>query len=428
MSLRSLLLLSALLLAPFCGEAKIVKPKTPTPSPEQLLHEAERAYRAYQFEAAKTALEKYIAAQQKRTQSLPDSITMLQEQIARAERMYGAADELHVVDSTLVSVTRLAELLPQINRCSLPVGMLPIGVGPRVPVETPAVGDSLHPAPPVFPLLGFIDELHRNSIIPDGRILAWFAMVGDYSWERQEVATKTLEADAPIRSPFLLEDGMTLFFARHLPTGLGGYDLYMTRLTEQGNSFFEPTLLGMPYNSPYNDYLLAYHESRNWGFLISDRFAPEGQVHVYRFTGRPAFLAGRQGGETTELSKEEAYHRATLSGVLYEGKVPAMPIDEELVEVPEQLFHLHGSEVCYHWPEFKTEAGRRAVAEAKALRSSLAREKFRLYDLRTRWREGDAAVRSELRSEILYLEASVREKTKQYRDLLNAVRRHAGIR
>ena len=56
MSLRSLLLLSVLLLTPLSGEAKIVKPKTPIPSPEQLLHEAEHAYRAYQFEAAKTAL------------------------------------------------------------------------------------------------------------------------------------------------------------------------------------------------------------------------------------------------------------------------------------------------------------------------------------------------------------------------------------
>ena len=72
-------------------------------------------------------------------------------------------------------------------------------------METPAVGDSLHSAPSVFPLLGFIDLLHRNSIVPDGRTLAWFAMVGSYNWERQEIATKTLESDAPIRSPFLLE-------------------------------------------------------------------------------------------------------------------------------------------------------------------------------------------------------------------------------
>lgn len=405
-----------------------MKPKAPTQSPEQLLREAERAYHAYQFGPASTALSKYISSLQRLRQTVPDSITMLQEQIARAERMYGTADELRVVDSTLVGIDRLADFLIQINRCSLPVGMLPIDVPPRFPVETPAVGDSLHSAPPVFPLLGFIDLLHRNSIVPDGRTLAWFAMVGDYNWERQEIATKTLEADAPIRSPFLLEDGMTLFFARRSPAGLGGYDLYMTRLTEQGNSFFEPTLLGMPYNSPYNDYLLAYHESRNWGFLISDRFAPEGQVHVYRFTGRPAFLAGRQGGETTELAPEEAYRRATLSGVLYEGEAVAVQPTMQREEKAELTFHLQGSVVYHRWADFKSDAGRRTFAEAEALRESLAREEARLSELRTRWREGDASVRSELRSELQLLEVSVREKTKQHRDLLNAVRRHEGVR
>ena len=221
---------------------------------------------------------------------------------------------------------------------------------------------------------------------------------------------------------------MTLFFARRSPAGLGGYDLYMTRLTEQGNSFFEPTLLGMPYNSPYNDYLLAYHESEGWGILISDRFAPEGQVHVYRFTGRPAFLAGRQGGETTELSEEEAYRRATLSGVLYEGEAVAVQPTTQREEKAELTFHLQGAVIYHRWADFKSDAGRRTFAEAEALRESLAREEARLSELRTRWREGDAAVRSELRSELQLLEASVQQKAKQHRDLLNAVRRHEGVR
>lgn len=226
-----------------------MKPKAPTQSPEQLLREAERAYHAYQFGPASTALSKYISSLQRRRQAVPDSITMLQEQIARAERMYGAADELRVVDSTLVGIDRIAELLPQGSGRFLVAEQLPADIRSLLPVETPVVGDSLQPASPVFPTFGFVDALGRNSIIPDAHALAWYAKAGR-SWERQGVATKTLEADAPIRSPFLLEDGMTLFFARRSPAGLGGYDLYMTRLTEQGNSFFEPTLLGMPYTPP----------------------------------------------------------------------------------------------------------------------------------------------------------------------------------
>ena len=412
MSLRSLLLLSALLLAPFSGEAKIVKPKTPTPSPEQLLHEAEHAYRAYQFEAAKTALEKYIAAHQKRTQSLPDSITMLQEQIARAERMYGAADELHVVDSTLVGIDRLAELFPQGTGRFLTLAQLPEDLRTRFTQPTPAAEESIPAKMGRFPL---------------GHALAWFAPTGQ-SWERQGISAKTLEADAPLRAPFLLEDGMTLFFARHLPTGLGGYDLYMTRLTEQGNSFFEATLLGMPYNSPYNDYLLAYHESQGWGILVSDRFAPAGQVHLYRFTGRPAFLSAREGGQTAELSGAEAFRRASLSGVLYRAKSETSQPATQRETKEELTFHLQGAVVYHRWADFKTEEGRRTFAEAQALREVLDREAARLEQLRAQWRTSEAATRSELRSEILHLEAIVQQKQQQYRDLLNAVRRHEGVR
>lgn len=427
MSLRSLLLLSVFLLAPLSGEAKIVKPKIPTPSPEQLLHEAEHAYRAYQFEAAKTALEKYIAVHQKRTQSLPDSITILQEQIARAERMYGAADELHVVDSTLVSVTRLAELFPQGTGRFLTLAQLPEDLRARFTQPTPAAKEGMPATMGRFPFVGFVDALGRNCIIPEGRALAWFAPAGQ-SWERQGISAKTLEADAPLQAPFLLEDGMTLFFARHLPTGLGGYDLYMTRLTEQGNSFFEATLLGMPYNSPYNDYLLAYHESQGWGILVSDRFAPAGQVHLYRFTGRPAFLSAREGGQTAELSGAEAFRRASLSGVLYRAKSETSQPATKRETKDELTFHLQGSVVYHRWADFKTEEGRRTFAEAQALRDVLDREVARLEQLRAQWRTSEMATRSELRSEILHFEAIVQQKQQQCRDLLNAVRRHEGVR
>ena len=112
---------------------------------------------------------------------------------------------------------------------------------------------------------------------------------------------------------------MTLFFARRSPAGLGGYDLYMTRLTEQGNSFFEPTLLACRITPPTTTICSPITRAKAGGSSSVTASLPR-QVHIYRFTGRPAFLAGRQGGETTELAPEEAYRRATLSGVLYEAR------------------------------------------------------------------------------------------------------------
>ena len=41
--------------------------------------------------------------------------------------------------------------------------------------------------------------------------------------------------------------------------------------------------IGFPYNSPANDYMLAVDELNGIGWLVSDRFQPEGKVGVYAF-------------------------------------------------------------------------------------------------------------------------------------------------
>lgn len=423
MRIRSILL-ALLLLVPLCSEAKDVKPKAPVVTPDELLKEALSAYHAYQFEQATTALEKYFTALQRKRLAIPDSAKELEAQVARAERMYASADALHVVDSALVRISQLSELLPQGGGRFYSELQLPDGLSS---VATRYLHQSVDSASSSeFPLFAFVDALARNSIVPSGGSLTWLAKAGS-AWERQEIEMKTLEGVSRYLSPFLLEDGMTLFFSTKTSSGLGGYDLYMTRLTEQGNSFFEPTLLGMPYNSPFNDYLLAYHEAEGWGILISDRFAPEGQVHVYRFTGRPAFLSGSKGGETSELAPDEAYRRATLSGVLYtDGEVLPRPTKGSRAK-EELFFHLQGSTIYRYWSDFKTEAGRQAFESAETLRRDLLEQRARLERLRSSWGQARPEARPILRSEIQLLEAALTQKEAQLQSQLNAVRRHEGV-
>lgn len=83
--------------------------------------------------------------------------------------------------------------------------------------------------------------------------------------------------------PILRQDGITLIFSRKSPDGIGGYDLYLTRKNIDTNEFLSPTLLGMPFNSPFNDYFLIYDDLYKIGVLASDRYCPEGKVHIYTF-------------------------------------------------------------------------------------------------------------------------------------------------
>ena len=84
--------------------------------------------------------------------------------------------------------------------------------------------------------------------------------------------------------PFLLSDGRTLYFSSDRPGGIGGYDIYVTRLNPNTNTFLPPKNLGLPYNSPDNDYLFVTDDFQNTGFFATDRNCLKGEVALFCFT------------------------------------------------------------------------------------------------------------------------------------------------
>ena len=111
--------------------------------------------------------------------------------------------------------------------------------------------------------------------------------------------------------PFLMADGITLFFAAKGANSLGGYDLFMTRKDGETGKFFQPENYGMPFNSTANDYLLAIDEMDNLGWLVSDRFQPEGKVCIYTFVPTAQRLSFKEG----EVSQQQLESLAKLSSI-----------------------------------------------------------------------------------------------------------------
>ncbi len=83
--------------------------------------------------------------------------------------------------------------------------------------------------------------------------------------------------------PFLLTDGVTLYFSAEGEGTVGGRDLFRTTYDADGMQFYEPVNMGLPYNSPANDYLLAISEYDNLGWLVTDRNQEDGRVCIYTF-------------------------------------------------------------------------------------------------------------------------------------------------
>lgn len=81
--------------------------------------------------------------------------------------------------------------------------------------------------------------------------------------------------------PFLMADGITLYFAADGENSLGDLDIFISRRDEDG--FLQPSNIGMPYNSPYNDYMYAIDEQTGAGWWATDRNGLKDSVTIYTF-------------------------------------------------------------------------------------------------------------------------------------------------
>ena len=105
------------------------------------------------------------------------------------------------------------------------------------------------------------------------------------AWSQAEplsgISTEASTGDADY--PFVLADGVTLYYAAQGDESIGGYDIFVTRYNSDTRRFVKPENIGMPFNSPYNDYLYIIDETTGIGWFVSDRYQPADSVCVYSF-------------------------------------------------------------------------------------------------------------------------------------------------
>ena len=69
----------------------------------------------------------------------------------------------------------------------------------------------------------------------------------------------------------MLSDGCTFYFASRSEQGLGGYDIFRSYRDSETGEFQNPVNMGLPYNSPADDYMLAIDEYTGAGWWATDR-------------------------------------------------------------------------------------------------------------------------------------------------------------
>jgi peptidoglycan-associated lipoprotein len=132
------------------------------------------------------------------------------------------------------------------------------------------------------------DRIYFTSTMPGGKGKSdiWYiSKMGD-TWNSTPVnAGDNINTAGNEVYPHI-SDGY-LFFASDGRIGMGGLDIYVSKITSSG--FDKPVNLGTPFNSTGDDYNLVMRLDKAEGMLISSRNPKRGS-DIYRFDGFPSNL------------------------------------------------------------------------------------------------------------------------------------------
>ena len=82
-------------------------------------------------------------------------------------------------------------------------------------------------------------------------------------------------------TPFLAEDGRTLYFSSNSTNGMGGFDIYKAIFSDFKKEWSKPENLGMPINSPRDDNYFRLSRDGSLGYFSSSRIEGYGGKDLY---------------------------------------------------------------------------------------------------------------------------------------------------
>ena len=117
-------------------------------------------------------------------------------------------------------------------------------------------------------------------------------------WSEPENLGSNINTDGDENSPFLHPDGKTLYFASNGHGGMGGLDLFVSRMDSNGN-WSVPQNLGYPINTSADETTLSVNAKGDTAYFSSDNLGGYGQKDIYSFAlyeqARPSTVSFMKG-------------------------------------------------------------------------------------------------------------------------------------
>ncbi len=248
----------------YAAKPKASKAATKVEDLSQYRYDAEEALMMYDVDRADEIVDTWQSklSKNKKATEAPKELKNLQNRIVTMRNMLERVEQIVIVDSISVDVDDFFKYY-------------------RLAAEAGHIGGTAERT--TFMPASGREEFFTDHNDETGKLRIMYAGILDDGSREDAADTGLAVGNGDVAYPFMLADGMTLYFASNADVdgSLGGYDIYMTRRNEDEGGFFEPTNVGMPYNSPGNDYMLAIDETTGLGWWATDRNAEDGKVTIY---------------------------------------------------------------------------------------------------------------------------------------------------
>ena len=364
-----------------------------------------QAYDAvYRYEDAISTFEDYIGDLRRRRRSTEEADSLMT--LFRAHlRMLRGVERVCVVDSLVVDKARFLEayrLSPQAGHLYPHAEYFPESGREGTSVYENELGDKVLYSEADD---AGVQQLRASTLLADG-------------WSKGMPLAGDFPGTQDTAYPYLLSDGITLYYASRGPESLGGYDIFVTRYNTNTDAYLRPDNIGMPFNSPANDYMYVVDEYANLGWFASDRHQPAGRVCIYVFIPNAAKQVYDYGQtdpdrlrslaalhalrDTWDNPDEAAEARQRLAHV---GQTPAAGADTP--RRPDFTFVVDDRRTYHAESDFRSPKALALYRQCQDTRNTLRRQRIRLDGLRDDYAQASPDERTRLAPAILDLEKNL---------------------
>ena len=379
---------------------------------ESKMYLSKLAYSNHEFDKAYEYMEEYVDMMRENDKEISEEASRHLDAARSAKSMYEHVEKIAIIDSLVVDKRDFFlayKLSPETGR---------FATSDILPYEKP---DSLTavfvPENGERMMWVGLDSIGGTQLMETNRLL-------DNTWEAYQAINGELNLAGDVAFPFMMPDGSTLYYSCNGDGALGGYDIFMSRKNSEDGTFFQPQNVGMPYNSPYDDYLLVIDEVTGIGWWATDRNQIPGKLTIYIFIPNEV-------RENYSIDDPKLYSYANVNSIRdtwaegadyseYFERIEAIGKQENENKADFE-FEVAKGVIYTSLDDTKSTEGRNYLEQYLEVKQAQSEAMALLKELRKEYAEGGATERSTLKSKIFQLEKAVLKRGQELQQLSNNV-------